>query len=108
MEDELSQAVIIIGLRTIFFRFLIKGDKSKKAMKKKDKKRNIIKIPIRPGWSPLFSLFLKYNKNATSAAAIIAESRNINQYFVPNEIKLFTINVGVNIHISFFLMAINV
>jgi hypothetical protein len=89
IDDELSHAVMITGLRVIFFRFFIKGDNNKNAIIKNETKRSDIKNHTRFLLSSLLSLFLKYINNATPVAATIAAKRNINQYFMPNEINLF-------------------
>jgi hypothetical protein len=91
-EPELSQAVIIIGFFVIFLRFRIKGESNKTEMVKNEKKRSAINIFTWYPASSLFLLFLKYNSIAIPAAARIEASKNINQYFVPNEIKFFDFN----------------
>jgi hypothetical protein len=88
MDDELSHAVMITGLRVIFLRVFINGDSNKNAIIKNERKRSDISNLTWFLLSSLFSLFLKYIINATPEAAIIAVKRNINQYVMPNEIKL--------------------
>jgi len=89
IDDELSQAEIITGLRVIFFNVLIKGESNKNEIIKNDKNRSDIKSQILFLLSSLLSLFLKYIKSATPEAASIEDKRNINQYFMPNEINLY-------------------
>lgn len=101
-EVELSHAAIITGCCTTFFRFRKNGESNKKAIRKKDKKRKLIKIRVCVFVNSLFALLLKYNKITTPMAATKIATSKINQYFVPNEIKSSNFYEAVNIHISFF------
>lgn len=80
---------MITGFRVIFLRFFINGESNKNAIIKNERKRSDINNQTWFLLNSLLSLFLKYIKNATPEAAIIAAKRNINQYFMPNEINMF-------------------
>ena len=70
-----------------FLRLRTKGDKSKKAIKKKAKKRRMANIRICDFVKSLLLLFRKYKVKVTPAEDITIARRRINQYVVANEIK---------------------